>query len=72
MQPPGRAPGLSFSTPLAAKTPGAGHVLSVGLMKSSMRNGRLKKLLLDEHAVPSGGVVRFTSFCARQANGMPF
>ena len=25
-----------------------------------------------EHAVPRGGVVRLTSFCSRQAYGMPF
>ena len=70
MQPPGSP--VPFSTPFGAKTPGAGQVVSVGPMKSSMLNGALAKLLFGVlcagswHQPGSGGEARLTSSCSRQ------
>ena len=71
MQPPGSP--APFRTPLGADTPGAGHVVADAGMNSSIRNGSLKKWLLNAfdvvvsvHRAESGGDVRFTSFCSRQ------
>ena len=60
MQPPGWPEPLS--TPLGAKTPGAGQVVSSGAMESSIRNGSLKKWLSNAgealaQRVDSGGEV---------------
>src|SRR6478735_11035115 len=77
VQPPGSAPGESFSTPLAAKTPGAGQVLSIGLMKLSIRNGRFVKWLAVMPCAASwqvlerGGDLRLTSFCGRHEYAEP-
>ena len=77
VQPPGSAPGESFSTPRGADTPGAGQVLSVGLMKSSMVNGWFSKWLAvmpwaaSVQVLLKGGEVRLTSFCGRQEYAAP-
>ena len=72
MQPPGRPVGSS--TPLGAKTPGAGHVFAVIGMRpgTSIWNGALRKLLwkvvavvASVHVAGCGGVARFTSSCSR-------
>ena len=72
MHPPGRPVGSG--TPLGANTPGAGQVLAVAGMKSSIRNGWLEKWLVNGvavvvsvHVAVSGGDVRLTSFCIRHA-----
>ena len=76
MQPPGRP--APFRTPLGAETPGAGHVVAAGGMKSSIVNGALVKWLVNAVGVvvsvqrdDSGGEVRLTSSCCRQAYGVP-
>ena len=74
MQPPGSPEPLS--TPLGAKTPGAGQVVSSGAMESSIRNGSLKKWLSNAgealvQRVDSGGEVRLTSFWSRHWYGAP-
>src|SRR5882672_11459815 len=73
VQPPGRAPGLSLRMPLGANTPGAGQVLSVVAMTSSILNGRFLNALwngvapvLSTHVDGCGGDVRLTSFCNKQ------
>src|SRR5579871_5981760 len=78
VQPP--ATPLPFATPFAAKTPGAGQVVSVGAMKLSIAKGLFANALLNavpcafvpEHVCVSGGTVRFTSTCCRQLHGEPF
>src|SRR5438445_698729 len=76
VQPPGCP--VPFATPFAAKTPGAGQVVSDGLMKSSIVNGAFLKWLVNGFAVVEslqsagcGGEVRLTSFCSRQVNAVP-
>src|SRR5438132_12900514 len=77
VQPPGWP--LPFGTPTGAKTPGAGHVVSDGVMKSSMRNGALVKWLskgtpfafVPLQTLDRGGVVRLTSFCSKQEYTAP-
>ena len=74
VQPPGSP--LPFSTPLGADTPGAGQVVSDGLMKRSMAKGLLVKWLVtpcavSEQSAGCGGLVRFTSFCSRQEYLVP-
>jgi hypothetical protein len=69
VQPPGRP--LPFGTPLAVKTPGAGQVVSVGEMKSSIAKGSLAKWLVSSQSALSGGDVRLTSACSKQEYGAP-
>ncbi len=67
-----------MSTPLGAKTPGAGQVVSVGRMYRSMVNQLLRKWLAGTpwagsvQVVAKGeGEVRLTSFCSRQRYAVP-
>jgi hypothetical protein len=72
VQPPGSP--WPFATPWGANVPGGGQVLSLGPMTSSIAKGAFEKALengvpvvVSVHVAPSGGEVRFTSFCWRQA-----
>jgi hypothetical protein len=69
---------VPFGTPLGAKTPGAGQVVSLGLMAASIRNGLFLNALSNAgvtvaswQRAGSGGEVRFTSFCFRQVYRVP-
>src|SRR5580765_2252799 len=77
VHPPGSP--VPFRNPCAANAPfGLGHVVSVGAMIESIRNGAFTNAL--ENGVPvvwstqldaSGGDVRFTSFWSRHEKGTP-
>ena len=65
MQPPSSP--SPFATPFRANTPGGGQVVSIGAMKSSIENGRLRKWLVGSQSAASGGEVRLTSSWRRQS-----
>ena len=76
MQPPGSP--CPFGTPFGALAPGAGQVFAQAGMYWSIVKGAFANALVKVVAVVlsvqvegSGGDVRLTSFCRRQANGVP-
>src|SRR5438105_15386817 len=84
VQPPGSARESVFEIPFAKKRFGGGHVVSDGLMKSSILNGPFVKWLsygvgtiglpariVPLHTFERGGTVRLTSSCGMHVYAVP-
>jgi len=70
VHPPGSP--VPLRKPWAAKAPtGFGQVVALAGMNWSIRNGEFLNALVALQLAVSGGTVRLTSFCGRQASGAP-